>query len=260
MPQNDDIDRIIASLHRSSSILFITGAGISADSGLPTYRGIGGLYNDQNVEEGISIEMALSGEIWHSRPEITWKYIYQMEEKSRGATFNRGHRVIADMENHFERVWVLTQNVDGFHRAAGSQKIIDIHGDIHQLICPGCNWREQAEDFSSLSIPPRCPRCQGMVRPDVVLFGEQLPPDRVEILLRELDRGFDTYFSIGTTSVFPYIKQPMITARLRGKTTIEINPGLSEISHLVDIKINSGAANALDAIWTRYQKKFSAIP
>lgn len=257
MTDKDDIHRITTRLHEADHILFITGAGISADSGLPTYRGIGGLYNNnEELEEGIPIETALSGGIWKTRPEITWKYIYQMEEKCRSASFNRAHRVIVEMENHFKRVWTLTQNVDGFHRAAGSQKVIDIHGDIHQLICTGCSWRERVNDFAALSIPPRCPGCRGMVRPDVVLFGERLPPAKVETLTRELDRGFDLYFSIGTSSVFPYIMQPMIAARLAGKTTIEINPGSSEISHLVDFKISAGAAETLNTIWTRYRERF----
>jgi NAD-dependent deacetylase len=255
MSESDDIVRVITLLKNSNSILFITGAGISADSGLPTYRGIGGLYHDQLVDEGIPIELALSGETLHSHPEITWKYICQIEKKCRGAKFNRGHQVIAEMENHFERVWTLTQNVDGFHRAAGSQKVIDIHGNIHHLICSRCSWNKRVEDFNSLTIPPLCPECHALVRPDVVFFGEKLPPHCVELLSLELDKGFDIYFSIGTSSLFPYILQPMVMARLQGKTTIEINPGQSEISHLVDIKINSRAADALDCIWTQYQRE-----
>ncbi|MCK4835302.1 MAG: NAD-dependent protein deacylase [Candidatus Aminicenantes bacterium] len=256
MLKNDNISRVIELLSKSNNILFITGAGISADSGLPTYRGIGGLYNNQPVEEGMPVEMALSGEILQSHPEITWKYVYQIEEKCRAARFNRGHQVIAEMENHFERVWTLTQNVDGFHQAAGSQKVINIHGDLHQLLCSHCGWNKRVDDFSSLSIPPVCPECNAIVRPDVVFFGEKLPQHSVKILSLELDKGFDMYFSIGTSSVFPYIIQPILMARRQGKTTIEINPGQSEISDFVDIKINHGAAAALDSIWTQYQKRY----
>src|SRR5512135_1950332 len=110
----DDLSRIVEFLKNSRSILFVTGAGISADSGLPTYRGIGGLYNQGTTEEGIPIEMALAGDMLSSRPEVTWKYLAQIESRCRGARPNRAHEVIARMEKAFERVWVLTQNIDGF--------------------------------------------------------------------------------------------------------------------------------------------------
>ena len=114
---------IAEQLRGSQSILFITGAGMSADSGLPTYRGIGGLYTSGTTEEGIAIEEALSGPMLDERPALTWKYIRQIEEACRGAQFNRGHEIIALMESHFERVVILTQNVDGFHHAAGSSRL-----------------------------------------------------------------------------------------------------------------------------------------
>jgi len=237
------------------SILFITGAGISADSGLPTYRGIGGLYNGRTTDEGIPIEMALAGEMLNRRPEVTWKYLSQIEKNCRGATFNRAHEVIADMERHFERVWVLTQNIDGFHQAAGSQNVIDIHGDFHNLVCMQCSWRTTVRDYSGLkTIPPRCPECNHIVRPEVVFFGEMLPYEKLQILMRETHKGFDIYFSVGTTSVFPYIQQPILQARALNRPTIEINPSETEISDLVDIKISLGAAEALDRIWKEYEK------
>lgn len=254
MDEQGKIFEVAKLLKESVSLMFITGAGISADSGLPTYRGLGGLYNNKTTEEGMSIETALSGDILSSNPEITWKYIYQIEERCREACFNRGHEVIAEMEKHFERVCVLTQNVDGFHQAAGSQNVIDIHGDIHQLYCPDCSWEMQVNNFSTLSIPPECPECQTVVRPDVVFFGEMLPEAKLKCLLSELERGFDLYFSIGTTSVFPYIMQPMLFASHKGKPTIEINPGQTEISHIVDFKINQGAAKTLDELWELYLK------
>jgi NAD-dependent deacetylase len=200
----------------------------------------------------MSIEMALSGQTLKSNPAVTWKYIVQIEGKCRGATFNRGHQVIAQMENHFDRVWTLTQNVDGFHQAAGSQNVINIHGDIRHLVCTGCSWQKRVNDYSSISIPPTCPDCNYPVRPDVVFFGEMLPQEKVDTLTTELETGFDMYFSIGTTSVFPYIMQPMLMASYAGQPTVEINPGRSEISSFVDIKINLGAAEALDKIWNLF--------
>jgi NAD-dependent deacetylase len=243
------IAEIVRFLKSCKSILFITGAGISADSGLPTYRGIGGLYNDKVTEEGIPIEMALAGETLERQPEVTWKYLSQIEKNCRKARFNRGHEVIALMEKHFERAWVLTQNIDGFHHAAGSRNVIDIHGDMHRLLCTACHWRNTVRDYSEIAIPPLCPQCGRIARPDVVFFGEMLPVEKLAILERELTRGFDIYFSIGTTSVFPYISQPIVLASHLGRHTVEINPDDTEVSGLVAFKLRMRAAEALDALW-----------
>ncbi|MBL7151879.1 MAG: NAD-dependent protein deacylase, partial [Candidatus Omnitrophica bacterium] len=231
------IAKIVRLLKDCKSILFITGAGISADSGLPTYRGIGGLYNDKLTEDGIPVETALAGETLKTQPAVTWKYLSQIEKNCRSARFNRGHEVIAEIEKHFERVWVLTQNIDGFHHAAGSRNVIDIHGDMHKLACMRCGWRGRVEDYSRIKIPPACPDCAGIARPEVVFFGEMLPQDKLAVLRRELMRGFDVYFSIGTSSVFPYIQQPIVVANHLGRPTVEINPEDTEISSLADIKL-----------------------
>ncbi|MDD5116539.1 MAG: NAD-dependent deacylase [Candidatus Omnitrophica bacterium] len=249
------ISRISALLKDCKSILFITGAGISADSGLPTYRGIGGLYNDKLTEDGMPVEMALAGETLKSHPEITWKYLLQIEKNCRSARFNRAHEVIAQMEKRFERVWVLTQNIDGFHQAAGSRNLIDIHGDMHKLACMGCEWSEEVDDYANIDLPPKCPSCGVAVRPKVVFFGEMLPEDKLVTLERQLRQGFDIYFSVGTTSVFPYISQPILAAKYLGKPTVEINPEDTGISGLVDIKLRMGAAEALDAIWEEYARR-----
>jgi len=253
--EKDKIVKVVGLLKQAKSILFITGAGVSADSGLPTYRGIGGLYEDKSTEEGIPVEMALAGEMLKTNPSVTWKYISQIENNCRKATFNRAHEVIAEMEKHFERVWVLTQNIDGFHHKAGSTNIIDVHGDMHTLLCTQCNWRSKIRDYSEISIPPTCPECNVTVRPDIVFFGEELPQEKVKLLHdEEIYRGFDIYFSVGTTSIFPYIKGPIIHAKFRNKPTIEINPGTTEVSDSVDIKLSLGAAEALDTIWEQYLK------
>jgi NAD-dependent deacetylase len=236
-------------MKEARSVLFITGAGVSADSGLPTYRGIGGLYNGGNTGDDIPIELALSGEMLSSRPEVTWKYVCQIEERCREAGFNRAHEVIALAERAIKRVWVLTQNIDGFHQAAGSKNVIDIHGNLHDIYCPACGWRKRLADYRDIEIPPRCPQCKHRARPDVVFFGEMLPRAKYEKLSVELASGFDLYFSIGTTSVFPYIARPIIEARSRNKPTIEINPAQTAVSDYIDIRIPGGAAEALDAIW-----------
>jgi NAD-dependent deacetylase len=247
------IDPIVEILHRASSLLFITGAGLSADSGLPTYRGIGGLYNSGETEEGMPIEVALSGQTFERRPDICWKYIHQIETACRGATHNRGHEVIAEMESHFERVWVLTQNVDGFHRSAGSTNVIDIHGDVHALLCTQCGVRWRVENYEGVDPVPLCVDCNGLVRPDVVLFGEMLPMVKVHLMTRELSYGFDAIFSVGTTSLFPYIAAPVFEAAQRGIATVEINPGDTAVTPFVDVKLEMGAAEAFEAIWTAFK-------
>lgn len=254
-PEADKIHKVSSLLKGCKSILFITGAGVSADSGLPTYRGIGGLYNGKTTEDGIPIETALAGQTLYAYPEITWKYLFQIEKNCRQAKFNRAHQVIAEMERHFKRVWVLTQNIDGFHLAAGSRNVIEIHGNTRKLRCMKCRWRAQIKDYSQLNvIPPLCPECGYTVRPEVVFFGEMLPDYECQVLSRELSQGFDIYFSIGTTSVFPYIQQPIIEASRLKRPTIEINPDETEVSRLVDIRIKLGAAQVMDEIWKAYLK------
>lgn len=255
------LDRVSEVFARARSALFITGAGISADSGLPTYRGIGGLYEDADAatEEGLAIEDALSGDMLRARPEVCWKYIHQIERACRGATWNRAHEVLALLEGRYERTWVLTQNVDGFHRRAGSKNVIEIHGDVHKLACTRCAYRERVADFAALSIPPRCADCGAIVRPEVVLFGEMLPRAAVAVLERELGHGFDLVVSIGTTSVFPYIAAPVMIARSAGRDTVEINPGTTSVSHVVEHRIQNRAAVALDAIWRRLEAASASI-
>jgi NAD-dependent deacetylase len=229
-------------------LLFITGAGLSAESGLPTYRGVGGLYANADTEHGMPIEMALSGPVFRKRPDITWKHIAQLELAVRGARPNRAHEIIAALEREHDVV-VLTQNVDGFHRAAGSTQVIDIHGDCHHLRCTRCEYSEQRADYAGLGLPPKCPECDAVVRPDVVLFEEDLPVDKLRALRRELAQGFDAYFSVGTTSVFAYIAEPMLHAARHGRLTVEVNPEETEVSSFAQERFRCGAVRALGALF-----------
>ncbi|TPV93291.1 MAG: NAD-dependent deacylase [Myxococcales bacterium FL481] len=235
-------------VQRASSILFVTGAGISADSGLPTYRGVGGLYEGSDTDEGVPIERALSGEMFRQRPAITWKYIHQIERAGRGAQPNDAHRVIAQLERDKDRVFVLTQNVDGLHRAAGSRNVIEIHGNVHGLLCSACAWEQRVESYAGLGALPTCPQCGAVIRPRVVLFGEMLPDVAVRALYRELERGFDLVVSIGTSSLFPYIVMPVVEAARGGRPTVEINPATTDISDVVTHHVRLGAAVAMRAI------------
>ncbi len=241
-------------LAKSERILFITGAGLSADSGLPTYRGIGGLYDDKHTDEGIPIEEALSGDMLKKRPEITWKYLWEIGKACRGRTFNRGHKVIALIEREKPGIWVMTQNIDGFHRAAGSKNLIEVHGNSSELYCMKCSFKASSEDFLSgfdkdIPLPPKCPECKGVIRPNVVLFGEYLPETALKKIYALESMKMDAVVSVGTSGVFPYISGPIMMAKHAGIPTIEINPGETGLSDIVDIKITMGAAKALDEIW-----------
>ena len=251
----DDASRVgevVELLRASRSVLVITGAGLSADSGLPTYRGIGGLYDGRDPEEGLPIETLLSGEFMRDRPELTWKYLLQIEQACRAARPNRGHEVIAEMEARFERVWVLTQNVDGFHRRAGSRNVIHIHGDLRRVRCMHCPYEMEVTDYSGFALPPRCPACGGVLRPDVVLFGERLPAPQLVTYQTETARGFDLVLSVGTTSAFPYISAPVLDAYHFRKPSVEINPCDTDVTEFVTVKLPLRAAAALDAIWRGY--------
>ncbi|RME92073.1 MAG: NAD-dependent protein deacylase [Candidatus Hydrogenedentota bacterium] len=242
------VEEIAHHLQNAGRLLFITGAGISAESGLPTYRGIGGLYEGNLTEMNLPIEEVLSGHMFSARPEVVWKFILQIEKATRGATYNKAHKIIADLQENHE-VWVLTQNIDGFHHAAGSKNVIDIHGDIHSILCTRCDYQTQVPDYSGFTeIPPLCPNCSAVLRPDVVLFGEMLPAKKVALLERELSKGFDMVFSVGTTSVFPYIAAPVYDAAREGIPTVEINPTETSVSTIVDYKLAEKASIALSDI------------
>lgn len=243
-------DEVVELFGAASRILFITGAGISADSGLPTYRGVGGLYHERLTDDGLTIEAALSGAMMQQRPDIAWRYIAEIEANCRGAQPNIAHVVIAALERE-RRVCVLTQNVDGLHHQAGSRNLIEIHGTIHRLRCMECAHGRSVPDYAGMAIPPLCPKCAGVMRPDVVLFGETLDERDLMRLEAVLSAGLDLVVSIGTTSVFPYIAGPVWWAARAGVPTIEINPGDTEVSHIVSHRLRMGAAAALAGIWRR---------
>lgn len=250
-------------LRASRRVLFITGAGVSADSGLPTYRGVGGLYNSGETEEGLAIEEALSGDCFAIRPDITWKYLAQIQHNCHAVQPNAAHRAIAALERT-HKVVVLTQNIDGLHLKAGSTDVIEIHGTLEECCCSECGKdapRRGSEAAprkyswgatpSVISLPgelPLCVECGGVVRPKVVLFGESLPQQAIERLHAALDAGFDMVFVIGTTAVFPYIAEPVVMAVRSGVPTVEINPARTRLSDHVDYYLPCGAAEAMTAI------------
>ncbi len=225
----------------------LTGAGMSADSGLPTYRGIGGLYNGIEIEAGMPIEEILHAYTLARNPALAWKYIAEIANACRSAGPNSGHAVLTRWEAR-SHVQVVTQNIDGFHRAAGSQSVIELHGNLDRLYCCDCLREFGADDIDMSVLPPRCMYCDGLVRPHVVLFGEMLPPTAIADYERELARGFDVMLVIGTTAMFPYVQGPVLDARARGCVTVEINPDSTVLSQAVDYRLVGNARDLLERL------------
>lgn len=250
---NATLDRVAEELARSRRVLFITGAGLSAESGLPTYRGLGGLYEGMATSEGMSIETVLSGSMFQRRPELVWKYLRQVEEACRAATCNAGHRMIAQLETKLAKVVVLTQNVDGFHRAAGSSHVIDIHGDLRELRCTSCARTRRVSSYAGLPPLPRC-RCGGLERPEVVLFGENLAQAKISALMAELAIGFDMVISVGTSGLFPYIRLPMIRAKVYGWPSVDINPLRNPMTEYARYHLPLRAVQAGEALRERLSR------
>jgi NAD-dependent deacetylase len=240
-----NLEALARAIERDRDVLFITGAGLSADSGLPTYRGVGGLYDGTETASGMSIEEALHIDTFKRRAHLTWHHIRAIADACAGARPNRGHHVIAAMEQVLDRVVVLTQNVDGLHHKAGSQNVIEMHGNLERLDCTNCGWSAPTPPLDTLPPVPRCPVCASITRPPVVLFGEALPATAVRQYESELGRGFSVVVSVGTSSLFPYISAPVQLVQAAGGLAAEVNPSSTTVSPIVDLRIRAGAAVSL---------------
>jgi NAD-dependent deacetylase len=239
-----------AALRHAQRILIITGAGLSADSGLPTYRGVGGLYNGK-TSDGLPIEMALSGPMLRRDPALCWKYIAELSKACLGAQPNAAHYAIAQLQRIKPECWVLTQNVDGYHRAAGSppERLIEIHGQLAPLFCQSCGAVDpELSEHLQRPLPPLCKQCHGVLRPPVVLFEEMLPERALEILYEEMAKGFDAVLSIGTTASFPYIYEPVLRTRVSGGFTAEINPTPTDRSAAMDVFLGCRALEVMEEL------------
>ncbi len=241
------IERIIKAIARAERILIISGAGLSADSGLPTYRGLGGLYNGRTAE-GLPIEEALSGPMLQHNPQLCWKYLAELGKACLAAKPNAGHLAIAELQRRKPQCWVLTQNIDGYHCAAGSpvERLIEIHGELAPLFCQACGAEDpELAEHLQRPLPPLCRRCGGILRPPVVLFGELLPPAAMEQLYTQVCQGFELVLSVGTTASFPYIVEPVLRTRQAGGFTVEINPTRTDLSSVVDLQVRGRALEVL---------------
>ena len=246
------LDAVGVLLTQARSALFITGPGVSHDSGLSAYRGISGLRR-KKPEDGKVFEAALSIEMLRRKPELTWKYLLRMEEQIRAAAPNRTHEVLVKLEREIKRTSIMTINIDRLHQRAGSRNVIEMHGALFDLLCSSCEISSRHTSFDSLDIPPACKTCGHVLRPDMPLFGEALPVDPFTRLQQELDEGFDIVFAIGVPTMFPYLARPVLLARAAGIPTVEIGPQSSEISEVVDFRFKATTESVMGAIWDVYK-------
>lgn len=240
---------LLDALHTVRSVGVITGAGISVESGIQAYRGRGGLYDDP--EEGERNAEALSGPVLRIDPDRTWRVVAERVRASAGAVPNAGHEALVRLEAGVERFVLLTQNVDGLHAQAGSRNIIDIHGNIRRTRCMRCDAaaRLTAAMLHELQFAPRCTGCGGVLRPDIVLFGEVLPLEKYARIREELvEDPPDLVIAAGTTALFPYICHPVIAAAEAGHLTVEINPEPTILSDHVDFALRGPAGQFLPAL------------
>ena len=251
MPADDSLPpELTSALSNVRSVGVITGAGISAESGIQTYRGKGGVYDDP--EEGDKTVESLSGETLASDPDRTWRTVARLAEQSQEARPNRGHLALVDIEKNVERFCLLTQNVDGLHRAAGSKSIIEIHGDTFDTVCIGCGARGRVDSPASITKAPQCSGCGGVIRPDVVLFGEMLPMEKLQRIRHEFyNDPPDLVVVAGTSALFPYIAEPVLVARATGRLTIEVNPEPTVLTDAVRWSFRKPAGRDSCRYWRR---------
>ena len=247
------LDAVAMLLTQARSALFITGANMSADSGLPHYRGLPGLLR-RKPEDGKLYEYALSIDTLRKKPGTTWKYLLDMEQQVRSVVPNRGHEILVALERDLKRSTTMTVNVDRLHQRAGSRNVIEMHGALFDLLCSSCEISRRVESYDEIDIPPKCSTCGSVLRPDMPLFGEALPADPFTRLQAELETGFDLVFAIGVSSMHAYLARPLLVAKSEGIPTIEINASATDISELVDFKFRGTPMRVLDLIFDAYKQ------
>ncbi|HEY6435234.1 MAG TPA: NAD-dependent deacylase [Ignavibacteriaceae bacterium] len=235
---------LIQALKESESIVFFTGAGISAESGIATFRGKEGLWNKFKPEELASFDAFIKN------PELVWEWYNYRKKIVQEAKPNAAHLIIAEMQNHFKEVTVVTQNVDNLHRRAGSKKIFELHGNIERNFCIDCKKFHNKElDFSNGI--PRC-ECGGLIRPDVVWFGEYLPEDQF-LGGEKAAIESDVFFVVGTSVVVYPAAGLIYTAKASGATIVEINLEETDLTSSANYSYFGKAGEILPKLFDEYK-------
>ena len=227
-------------------ITVLTGAGMSAESGVPTFR---------DAQTGLWSRfdpMQLASEPgFRADPALVWRWYAGRRDAVARAEPNAGHLALATAEQRYDRFSIVTQNVDGLHRRAGSRNVIEIHGSITQTICLAkCGFVENDPAGLPKGEPPRCPRCGDWLRPGVVWFGEMLDPDRLAAA-EAAAADCDVMLVVGTSGlVYPAAGLPL-TARRAGAQVIVVNPSDSDLDPVARIVVRATAAVALPRLLAR---------
>jgi len=237
---------LIHNLRAARHIAVLTGAGVSAESGIPTFRDAQtGLWAQYRPED------LATPEAFAHNPKLVWDWYAWRAEIARGAQPNFGHYALAEMQRHVDQLVLITQNVDGFHQLAGSTNVIELHGNLMRTKCS----REDvviAEWNASDDRPPRCPRCGAYLRPDVVWFGERLPADVLEAA-GQAANVCDVFFSIGTSSLVEPAASLAHIALQHGAAVIEINPTVTSLTSRASFVLQGASGEILPmlikAVW-----------
>ncbi|MGC8973091.1 MAG: NAD-dependent protein deacetylase [Thermoproteus sp.] len=231
------MEEVAKALANSKFAVAFTGAGISAESGVPTFRGPGGLWERYRPED-----LATPEAFWRD-PVLVWRWYRWRQELIYNATPNPAHLALAELESLGVLKAVITQNVDGLHKRAGSRRVVELHGNIWRARCTSCG-RELPIERPVDEIPPRCPHCGGLLRPAVVWFGEPLPRDAWEEAL-SLASSADFMLVVGTSGVvYPAAYIPRIAKR-NGAVVAVVDPGETALDDIADFKIRGRAAEVL---------------
>jgi NAD-dependent deacetylase len=226
-----DLRRAAGLLRAARQVAVLTGAGVSAESGVPTFRGAGGLWEGQRVED-----VATPG-AFRRDPALVWRFYNMRREKLRTVRPNPGHHALAALEDRLgsDNFALITQNVDGLHRAAGSRHVLELHGNLARVRCTGCG---AAEDRGAELLPdlPRCAACGALLRPDIVWFGEMLPEGTWEEAMAAA-YACECFLVVGTSAVVYPAAGLIDVARAGGRPVIEVNLQGSAVSDRVDVSL-----------------------
>jgi len=238
---DDDLQTAARLVARSARLTVFTGAGVSKESGIPTFRepetGLWARYDPMDLA---------TPEAYERDPAFVWSWYEHRFGAAASAEPNPGHRAIAELEELLPAVVVITQNIDGLHQRAGSTHVIELHGTMHSFRCINGRHRGYVvEDFAGQKEkPPRCPECGDHLRPEVVWFGEGLPPDALNAA-QQLSAGCDAMLIVGTSGVvYPAAAMPMI-AREAGAAVIDVNPQRDELASMADVFLQGPGGEVL---------------
>lgn len=235
-------ERLRNALARARSVAALTGAGISAESGVPTFRSKGGIWTKMRPEELASMDGFLRN------PELVWEWYGQRKRIMAEVQPNPGHRALAQMELLFPHFAIITQNIDNLHQRSGSTVVHELHGNIERNYCMECGIRYGNAEVLAMTGVPRCTACGGPIRPDVVWFGEMLPMEEWNAAVRAAESA-DIFLSIGTSAaVQPAASLPGL-AKEAGALLVEINPEPTSITSHADEFLQGPAGTMLPALY-----------